>query len=128
MWAAQAPTALLLAVQLYSALASVEQKILTAADKDAKQFLSDYAGDTRTIGPGPSGLMYRVFRDGTGDATEPDSKCSFNYQARLSQNYPDGPTFDSSPPGHPVRLTAAEVRRIEFCVRLLLITKGMLGD
>merc|ERR1719160_1294977 len=45
----------------------------------------------------PSGLQYKVLREGTGDShPTADSPCDCHYEGRTAQNYPNGEKFDSS--------------------------------
>lgn len=40
--------------------------------------------------------MYRVLVEGSGQLPTVSTPCDCHYEGRLSSNYPDGPTFDSS--------------------------------
>jgi len=45
----------------------------------------------------PSGLQYKVLREGHGDAhPKAGTSCECHYEGRTAQSYPDGETFDSS--------------------------------
>ena len=45
----------------------------------------------------PSGLQYKVLREGDGDShPKASTSCECHYEGRTAQNYPNGPTFDSS--------------------------------
>lgn len=67
----------------------------TGADDAAKAFLEEYAKDATTVVM-PSGLMYRVLKEGNGGMPKKHNSCSCHYEGRLSSNYPEGKTFDSS--------------------------------
>mmetsp|Transcript_20161 Transcript_20161/g.80463 ORF Transcript_20161/g.80463 Transcript_20161/m.80463 type:complete len:167 (-) Transcript_20161:599-1099(-) len=67
----------------------------TAADAAAVAFLESYASSEGAIEL-PSGLLYKVLRDGAGGSPDVSTPCSCHYEGRLSSNYPDGDTFDSS--------------------------------
>eukprot|EP00656_Telonema_subtile_P021003 TRINITY_DN2204_c0_g1_i2.p2 TRINITY_DN2204_c0_g1~~TRINITY_DN2204_c0_g1_i2.p2 ORF type:complete len:173 (+),score=22.43 TRINITY_DN2204_c0_g1_i2:119-637(+) len=58
-------------------------------------FLTAYAADPATVVL-PSGLMYRELRPGTGGSPLDSTPCKCHYEGRLSTNYPNGATFDSS--------------------------------
>merc|ERR1712146_263553 len=45
----------------------------------------------------PSGLQYKLLREGTGDShPTADSPCDCHYEGRTAQSWPDGEKFDSS--------------------------------
>ncbi|KAJ8599513.1 hypothetical protein CTAYLR_009441 [Chrysophaeum taylorii] len=67
----------------------------TAASVEAIQFLETYAARQDTVEL-PSGLLYRILRDGAGGSPDLSTPCSCHYEGRLAANHPDGPTFDSS--------------------------------
>jgi len=67
----------------------------TAANADAKAFLTKYSSESDTTEL-PSGLIYKVLKKGPGGSPKVNTPCSCHYEGRLSSNYPSGETFDSS--------------------------------
>jgi len=67
----------------------------TSASADATKFLEDYAAQSGTVAL-PSGLLYKVLKEGHGGKPSVQTPCRCHYEGMLSRNYPGGPTFDSS--------------------------------
>merc|ERR1712196_491542 len=44
----------------------------------------------------PSGLLYKIMREGSGGKPGATTQCKCHYEGRLAQNHPHGKTFDSS--------------------------------
>merc|ERR1719263_576582 len=60
------------------------------------KFLEDNAKQDGVISL-PSGLQYKVLREGTGDShPTADSPCDCHYEGRTASSWPDGEKFDSS--------------------------------
>ena len=68
----------------------------SASNDVGKKFLEENKNKPGVITL-PSGLQYRVLREGSGDShPTADSSCSCHYEGRVAQNWPNGETFDSS--------------------------------
>jgi len=65
------------------------------AQQSNKEFLDTYVAQPDATAL-PSGLSYKVLKQGQGGKPGPSSSCKCNYEGRLSTNFPDGKTFDSS--------------------------------
>jgi|TARA_B110000208_G_scaffold12697_1_gene15558 FKBP-type peptidyl-prolyl cis-trans isomerase FklB len=67
----------------------------TAANAAAQEFLEAYSTEEGATVM-PSGLMYKVLKEGKGEKPDVGTPCSCHYEGRTVANYPDGATFDSS--------------------------------
>jgi len=76
-------------------LAVLGTSAAVASNAADEEFLVTYAAQPDAIAL-PSGLSYKVVKQGQGGKPSPDSSCKCNYEGRLSSNFPDGKTFDSS--------------------------------
>jgi FKBP-type peptidyl-prolyl cis-trans isomerase FklB len=77
---------------LFSTAAAIKQ---TAANADAQAFLKEYEAEDASVVM-PSGLMYKILKEGKGEKPDVGTSCSCHYEGWLPKNYPDGATFDSS--------------------------------